>query len=253
MNYGMYIAASGVQTAMARQDLISNNLANVNTVGFKPDVFMVRQRAPARIEDGLGLIESDRLLERLGAGVMPLPTGIDLDAAALEKTGNPLDVGIEGEGFLTVRAGSEIKLTRDGRLTMRADGRLVNAASGASVLDESGAPVVLNPTLPVRIDADGGVVQGDAQVAKLQLVTVTQPSRLIKNGDNLLGVREGDSFDRRPASGNLVQGFVEGSGVDAIRAMIAVTSASQAAQSGLSTIATINELMTRAISLGRVS
>lgn len=253
MNYGMYMAASGVQTAMARQDLISNNLANVNTVGFKPDIFTVRQRDPARIEDGMGLIDSDRLLEKLGAGVMPLPTQIDFSTSPLEKTGNPLDVAIDGEGFLTVRAGNEMKLTRDGRMAMRADGRLVSAASGASVLDEGGVPVMLNPGMPVRIDADGTIVQGDASVAKLQLVNVTQPRRLVKDGDNLLGVREGESFERRPASGSLSQGFVEASGVDSIRAMIAVTSASQAAQSGLSTISTINELMGRAISLGRVS
>lgn len=253
MNYGMYMAASGVATAMARQDVVSNNLANVNTIGFKPDQFIVRQRDPARIEDGVGLIASDRLLERLGAGVMPLPTRIDFGAGALEQTGNPFDVAIDGEGFLAVRSGTEVKLTRDGRMAMRTDGRLVNAANGASVLDEAGAPVVLNPKLTVRIDADGTIVQGDSAVAKLQLVTVTDPQRLRKEGDNLFGPAPGETLDRRPAKGSLSQGFVENSAVDSIRAMIAVTSASQAAQGGLSTISTINELMGRAISLGRVS
>jgi flagellar basal body rod protein FlgG len=253
MNYGMYISASSVSVNMARQDLLSNNLANVNTVGFKPDVFMIRQRDAARIEDRIPFVNSDRLLEKLGAGVMPLPTQIDLDAGSLDQSGNPLDVAIEGEGFMAVLSGGEVRLTRDGRMAMRADGRLVNAASGAQMLDEENQPIMLDPAQSVRIDADGAIIQGDAEIARLQLVNVTQPSRLIKDGNNLLKAAQGESFERRPASGTLVQGYVENSAVDSIRAMIGVTSASQAAQAGLSTIGAINELMGRAITLGRVT
>ena len=76
MNYGLYLSASGVLTNLYRQDVFANNLANSETVGFKPDSPTVRQREPEAIEDNLGLGASQRLLDKLGGGVLAGPQSI---------------------------------------------------------------------------------------------------------------------------------------------------------------------------------
>lgn len=258
MNYGMYISASGMSASMARQDVIANNLANVNTTAFKPDFLALRQRDPVRVEDHLPFMPSSRLLERLGAGVMPSATRIDASPAALEKTGGQLDLGIEGEGFLVVRAapGPEgLRLTRDGRLALSPDGRLVTAGQGAAVLDTADQPIRLDHAKQVEIRAGGEVVQDGQSVAQLQLASVPDPSRLIKAGAGLLRAPDsGGGLDRRPAKGRFAQGSLESSGVDAVKAMMEVTGASRAVEANSQMIGYINETMGRAInSLGRVT
>lgn len=263
MNYGLYIAASGAQVNMARQDVLSNNLANVTTTAFKPDVFAMRQRDAARIEDGLPFEDSNALLERLGAGVLPMPTRIQTAPHGFETSANPLDLAIVGEGFFQVAgpgggegedATGTPRLTRDGRLTIGPDGRLVTAAGGRPVLDEGGGTIRLERDAPVTIDSRGVITQRGRAAGRIGLVTVADPSRLVREGEGLFRVPDEQESTRDEASGTIRQGALERSGTDAIRAMMEVTSASNAVSANLTMIANINELMGRAINtLGRVT
>lgn len=257
MNYGLYISASSAAANMARQDVLSNNLANVSTPAFKPDILPLISRDPARIEDDLPLEDSNLLLERLGGGVFPGAVMTQFGSEAAERTGNPLDLAIEGEGFFMVNAGAGdqtgARFTRDGRFTLDSRGRLVTASDGYPVLDDGGSAIRLNPAQPIDIRSNGEIVQGGEVVAALGLVSVDQ-SVLVKEGLNLFRAAvEGDP-DTQRAPGRIVQHALEKSGVDAIKAMIGVTSASNAVSTNLSMIANINELMGRAINtLGRVT
>ncbi|MFM9956708.1 MAG: flagellar hook-basal body protein [Phycisphaerales bacterium] len=267
MQYGLYISASAVSAAMARQDVLSNNLANVNTVGFRPDSLDVRSRTAVREEDGvaLGAFSSGHLLEKLGAGVYPVRTSVSLSQGSLRETKNPLDLALEGNGFFVTHVGNpgeegddsgvttNIRFTRDGRMTTRFDGTLVNSASGFPVLTDSGSTVRINTTsgLPVSIESDGTIHQGASVLGKLQIATVADPSRLIKEGDSLLRP-EGQSVESGTAM--VRPGYLESSSTDPIRAMIGVTSASNAASGALAMISYYSDIMSRAIqSLGRVS
>jgi flagellar basal-body rod protein FlgF len=253
MNYGMYISASSMSAQMARQDVLSNNLANVNTTAFKPDVLSMRQRDPATREDHLS-IPSNKLLERLGAGVMPMATRVDMGAAPLENTGSPLDLGIEGEGFFVVRAGNELRLTRDGRMAVSPDGILVTAAEGRPILGVNDEAISVDPAAAITIDASGRIEQNGTEVGRIALAAVSEPERLVKKGNGLFAPAPGQTLDRRPATGRMNQGMLEMSGTDPITAMISVTSASRAVESASNIIGYINELMGRAInSLGRVT
>lgn len=257
MQYGMYISASGVSASMARQDVISNNLANVNTVGFKPDVLGFRARLAERMEKGLVSLPSNDLLEKLGGGVTTLATKLSMAQGPMVETGRRLDAAIQGNGFFVTRApGGQgeagVRLTRDGRMAVGADGTLVNAASGFPLLS-GGSPIRVDAAsaLPVEIGADGTVRQGSSRLGKLDVATVPDPSSLIKDRNGLLSPG-GQSVSG--ADGQVQQGFVEQSGVDAVRAMIDVTGASNAAQSGLAMISYYSDMMSRAIqSLGRVA
>lgn len=253
MNYGLNIAASGVLTSLYRQDVLSNNLANVNTAGFKPDIVATRARDAARIEDGLFHLPSNAMLERLGAGVLMAPNRVSLDQGALERTGAPLDLAIEGEGFFVVSAGSgtdteRLRLTRDGRLTLDSRGRLVQAASGLPLLDVNGRPIRLDPGAEANVGPDGTIVQNGAAVARLQIAAVTDPAGLEKAGDNLFRISSGEVVSKRAGTGKVVSGFYERSAVDPIEAMMEITAAANAVATGGRMIQLFDELMGRAIS-----
>lgn len=256
MNYGLYLSSSGMLTNMSRMDVFANNLANVSTAAFKPDVLAVRQRDVVRVEDDLPSMDSNRLLERLGGGVMPARTRINMSPAALTTTDRQLDVGIEGDGFLVVRAGAGadgLRLTRDGRLAIGADGRLVMASSGASVMDVNQLSIHVDPRQPIFIDADGVVRQGEGAVGRIAFVGA-DATDLVKEGDNLLRSPAGGLPEVGPPRGRIVQGSIEASGVNAISAMMDVTGAAKAVESNARMVSYFDELMNRAINtLGRVS
>lgn len=256
MNYGLHISASGMLTSLYRQDVASNNLANINTAGFKPDLAFAIQRDAARIEDGLASLPSNRLLERLGAGAMLAPNRVSLEQGPLQTTTNPLDLAIDGEGFFVVRDEGEgpgaLRLTRDGRFTRDASGRLVMAASGLPVMDESGSPITIPEGAAVTVDADGSIRQGGETIARLRLVRVTDPAAIAKHGHSLMSA---PAHALAPGAPGMVrQHAVEGAAIDPIGAMMAVASASRDAEANAGMIRSHDHLMDRAINvLGRIS
>src|SRR3954470_16064638 len=117
MLYGLYLSATGVMTNAYRQDVISNNIANAETVGFKRDLALFQERRTERAERGLSPGRSNPMLEALGGGVFASPTVIDKSQGELEPSDNNLDVAIVGQGYFTVSNGDrgEVALTRNGR------------------------------------------------------------------------------------------------------------------------------------------
>ncbi|XHC26099.1 flagellar hook-basal body protein [Phycisphaerales bacterium ac7] len=259
MNYGLYMAASGMSASMARQNVLSNNLANVSTVGYKPDSFAIRQRAAARQEDGLHWMDSNAMLERLGAGVQPTFSRVEQAQGPLTESNNPLHIAVQGEGFLRYeRPNLEhgFSLSRDGRLDLNSDGTLVRASDGAPLLDASGNRIRVDLGQgDLQIDGNGTLRQGEAVVGQLELVTVPDSSLLVKagSGDFTFGDRVSVQ-SMRAADGQIKQRFLEDSSVNAIKSMMDVTSASRAAQSNMRMASTIFEVMGEAINrLGRTS
>ena len=258
MNYGLYLSATGVLTNMYRQDVITNNLANTNTVGFKPDQVYTRQRLPGRLETGAA-IRPNLLLERLGGGHLLRPTYTNLRQGAVIATGNDLDVAIEGEGFLVVRAAADggsgpVRLTRDGRLTLNANGELVMANTGLPILDVAQRPIRLDPTAKVVIHPDGSISQNGRVGATIQITTPRDPAALRKVGNSLFRLDSTDPAARGPGSGRLLQGHVESSAVNAITALKDLVGAAKSVQANAKMIQFHDHLMGQAVNtLGRVS
>ncbi|HED52939.1 MAG TPA: flagellar hook basal-body protein [Phycisphaerales bacterium] len=259
MSYGLNLSASGALTSMYRLDALTNNLANVNTVGFKPHTPYTRQRDAARIEDNLGRVDSDPLLERLGGGVQLAPTLIDFTQGSLRQTGNQLDVAFDGDGFLAVRGDSSgdttvLNLTRDGRLSLDSTGKLVMSSSGRPVLDIADQPIRLERDAEVLIGTDGTISQSGRRVAQLKLVDVADHSRLRKVGQGLFAMTNDAIESLHPASGRLKQGHVEGSAVNEISTLMKVQAAAGDVRANLAMISYHDRLMDRAINrLGRVA
>ncbi len=259
LSYGLHLSASGALTSMFRQDVITNNLANADTPGFKPDLALQIARDPARIEDSLPGVPSHDLLEMLGGGTHLLPNIVSHAQGSLDQTGRPLDVAIQGRGFLTARdnsdpSGSAIRLTRDGRLTARDDGTLVLASSGLPVLNDRGGTITIPPGPEPSISADGTIHQQGVAIARLGLVDLGDRSQLTKIGGGLFAVSAAAADGLRPATGRIEAGFLEAAGIDEIDAMMDVSAASRAVQANLAMITYHDRTMEQAVrTLGRVA
>lgn len=259
MDYGLYISATGALNAMYRQDVYSNNLANLDTVGFKPDLPMTKQRdaAPREAEDDQ--MRSDDLLERLGAGVNLAPNRTAFAQGSLRSTGSPLDLGIQGDGFFVVhdpsaQAGDDgLRATRDGRFVRSREGKLVNQ-NGLPVLDDSGNTITIPATGKISIDAKGVIRSGSARVATLRVVSIPSPGELMKEGAGLFRAPPGVLDDAKPATGMVRQGHLEESGVDEVSTIMRITNASRDAESNFSMISQADRLNERLINtFGRVA
>lgn len=252
MNYGLYISASGALNAVHRQDLYSSNLANLNTVGFKPDIATTRQRNAARVEDDLGYLPSNTMLERLGAGVMAAPTRTDFSQGVIRSTDNELDLAIRGDGFFTLIAeqdttGDRLRLSRDGRFSLDGSGRLVSATSGMPVAGTNGQPIRLTNDGPITVKPDGSIIQNGDTVASLSLISVPNRSSLQKGPDGLFVANQAQMANRRQADGHIEQHAVEEAAVNEIDALMAIESASRGAQANLGMISYHDRLLDQAI------
>ncbi|MCP3905330.1 MAG: flagellar hook-basal body protein, partial [Planctomycetes bacterium] len=237
MNYGLYLSATGALSNMHRQDVLANNLANMNTVGFKPDHVEMRQRLPERLEAGVVDADPKWMLERLGGGHLVAPTRVDLKQGAIVPTGSDLDVAIEGDGLLVVGDASAAgrRLTRDGRLTVSTRGELVLASSGTRVLGQGQRPIRLDRDAPVQIDRDGLIRQHGSVAGQLDIVSV-DARHLRKDGASLLRFADGvdpATAPTRPFRGSIIQGHIESSAVDPIITMNSMISAAKTAQANL--------------------
>ena len=233
MYYGVQLAASGALTSLYKTDVFANNLANLNTAGFKPDLAFTRERDPARVEDGLWGVPSNELLERLGAGAHMAPNAVSFEQGDLISTDNPLDLAIRGDGFFVLRSAADgessgVKLTRDGRFARDAAGRLVSVTTGLPVVSVRNRPITLDPTLPVEIDTKGRITQAGSEVARLQIIDIDDRSLLKKAGKGSFAIPNAALGQSVPATGLVQQGMIEGSTVDPISAMMAVQSAARA-------------------------
>lgn len=215
MMYGLYLSATGVLTNAYRQDVIANNLANSETVGFKRDTTSFQSRLTAaqlaRDPD-----PAQQFYNEMGGGLFGLPTGVNLGPGDIEATGKGLDVAIQGRGFFAVDDGGTLRLTRAGQFVLDVSGNLVMASgSGARVLDAKLRPINAAGISPgdLQIMPDGTLLLQNSALARVGLFDVPEPTKITKRGQLMLNYPD---LPRAlvPAAGMLRGGFVERSNVD---------------------------------------
>jgi flagellar basal-body rod protein FlgF len=207
------------QMVLERQmDVVANNVANVNTNGYKADkpLFQEYLKSGAHEDNFVGR-------DRAVSYVQDFGTFKDFTQGPTEQTKNPLDVAIDGGGFLVVQTPAGERYTRDGGLQINNQGQLVTAA-GNQVLGSSG-PIVFQPTdHDVSIAADGnitvleGINRIDSVRGKLRLVSFADAQKLLKEGSNLYSAGTGTAAQPDIAS-RVRQGFVEKSNVSSVSEM----------------------------------
>jgi flagellar basal-body rod protein FlgF len=207
------------QATLERQlDVVANNVANVNTSGFKADRSLFQEfLMPGAHEDNF--VGNDRRLSY----VQDRATFHDLSQGSLQQTNNPLDVAIDGGGFLAVQSAGGELYTRDGNLQLNNVGTLVTE-NGDAVLGTSG-PIVLQPTdHDINISPDGtitvleGAGRTDTVRGKLRMVSFADAQQLLKQGSNLFSV-EGGAQPAADLKSTLRQGYIEKSNVNSVAEM----------------------------------
>jgi flagellar basal-body rod protein FlgF len=209
----IYTAMSGAERALRGQQVHANNLANMDTTGFRANL----ELSTARSLPGYGY--DDRHMADMQANAVTTRSG------TLKSTGRELDVAISGNGFFTVQGPTGEGYTRAGAITLDADGAMT--VGGMPILGEGG-PITLPIHTKVQIGQDGTVsiqTPGSAQmqvVDKLKLVKA-EASELSKNEAGLLVARDGQPL-AADATVQVSSGHLEGSNVSAVEEMVATMS-----------------------------
>lgn len=255
---GIYTAAAGMAAEQAKQDVLANNLANANTDGFKQDMAVFRTRADKtiyRVEGAGGARGGVAGAAKMGE----LSTGVYLDAidtqfaqGILRQTDEPLDVAIEGNAYLVVEGpeGEEL-LTRGGSFTRNGAGVIVDP-NGRPLLGKEG-PLTIKGSEAIHLSGEGVLRQGARIIGTLRLVTVERPDETLeKRGDVAWSLKDAGAV--RPAEDALIkQGYLEGSNVNPIRAMVEMIAVQRSYESSQKMILAQDETLGKAVNdLGRV-
>jgi flagellar basal body rod protein FlgG len=179
----MYISAEGATAQARRMEVLANNLANVDTPGFKRQLAMLQARHAEAIAQGLDAAGSGSIND-VGGGVAVRATETDFGQGTLRKTDVPTDMAIAGDGFFLVQGDdAQPLLTRAGNFRLTADGRLINQ-EGLAVLSQDSAPIQLLPGIPWDVSSQGVIRQGAAKIP-LALVQPQSLADLAQQGENL--------------------------------------------------------------------
>ena len=207
------------QIALQRElDVVANNIANLNTTGYKADnvVFQEHLMPVARANQFRG---GDRRL----SFVQDRATWLDLAQGPVQQTGNPLDVAVSGNAFLTVQTPRGERYTRNGALQINSQGQLVTS-EGLQVIGQNG-PIVFQPNdrdISIGIDGIISVREGqnttDSQRGKLKLATFNRPQQLQKEGASTYAAPAGVT-PQEPTDARVNQGVIEKSNVNSVMEM----------------------------------
>ncbi|GGZ12767.1 MAG: flagellar basal-body rod protein FlgG [Shewanella sp.] len=254
MNSALWVSKTGLEAQDLRMTTISNNLANVSTVGFKKDramfqdLFYQVQRQPGTQADALNEIPAGL---QLGTGVRVNGTQKQFTEGPSETTSNPLDIAITGQGFFQIDSpDGETLYTRNGQFQLNSDSVMVNS---------DGLPLSQNITVPanttkVTIGKDGtvtAVVAGDNQPQELgQILTVNfvNPAGLEALGGNLYRATaaSGEATEGVPgedALGQLQQFTVEGSNVSVVDEMVDMIAVQRAYEMNAKVVSAADEML----------
>lgn len=214
MIYGLWLSATGIVTNSHQLDVISNNLANVETIGFKRQMTAFRERAPEGKEDPSRV--GDRFFDRIGGGQLLAPSAFDSTQGQFEDTGRNLDLAINGDGYFMFRDDNgQDHLTRDGSVLADREGNVVlQSDPKLMLLDSKKVPVSVRgyATENLEIGEDGTISHAGEPVGQVGLFNVPDRSLLRPMGKG---------FFKTPASvepdayrGQIESGFLEKSNVD---------------------------------------
>ncbi len=245
MPYGLYLSAEGAHAQSVRLETLANNLANVDTVGFKRDQAIFQARLAEATARGLD-DEGSGSINDLGGGVAVLGTITDFSpAAASKQTKQPTDFAINGDSFFVVQRGTQQLLTRAGNFIVDVTGQLVTP-DGYPVVSDLNTPIVVDPTVPWRPTPDGGIAQ-NGDIFNMAIVRPRSYGDLAKVGDNLYSsLAPPTPVD--PTERQVLSGFLESSNVQPTGEMIELIETSRAYEANVAMIRNQDELLNDLIS-----
>jgi flagellar basal-body rod protein FlgG len=258
----LWIAASGMQGQQMSIDVTANNLANVNTVGFKrsridfQDLMYQTLRLPGTLAGGGGIIPTGM---QLGQGSRPVAIQKIFSQGDYQQTGNESDLAIEGAGFFQVTMpDGEITYTRAGAFKKDSEGRIVTSDG----YPMSPAITIPEDAVKVSIEVDGTVSvlqagqSSPTQVGTIELATFVNPAGLISQGKNLYFESDasGTAITGTPGTnglGTIAQGYLEMSNVSVVEEMVNMIVGQRAYEINSKAIQTADDMLQMANNLRR--
>jgi len=240
MHNAMWAATVGSMYQMQRMDVIANNLANANTVGFKADQVSFKAT--------MSQIQTDQFAhyrDNLSPISASMITRTTFAPGIVQDTKNSMDVAILGDGFFAVQTTDGLRYTRAGNFTLDPDGQ-ITTSDGHVVLGEGG-PIQIRDGLPFEIDEIGKVYQDGNEIGKLLVTKVTNPETLEKVSGKMFkptGATRTESID----APDIKQGALESSNVNIIREMTYMVQAGRAFEAYQQVIGLMNNINQQALS-----
>lgn len=248
--YGIYLNAAGSLASETRIDVLANNLANVDTPGFKRGFAVFQERPTEAYEVPRFDPAQDPVLDRLGGGLFVHEVTYDKTLGMVQQTGNSLDMALQGDGWFTVQVGDEQLFTRAGNFGLTPDRFLVTADGRGKVLDDKGQPIQI-PSDGVTVGSDGQISSGDTPVAKLLIQGKVNHRMYQPVGDNLF--RFHGEGQPEASNAQVMQGNLERSTVQPVQEMVAMIRTFRAYESNQRMITQQDQALGRAVNdVGRV-
>ena len=249
---GLYTAYTGLINEQNRMDILTNNLANASTVGFKKegstsqsfdDVLTVKIK-----DSSIGVNNAQRIGVR-NPGVKIGENYTDYSQGSFKSTGNTYDLALSGEGFFTIeftnKAGETSTMyTRAGQFTLNKDGYLVTE-EGDYVLDTQNKRIKLDTLAESAIDSDGTIYQNEKAVAKIQVVDFADYNYLEKYGETYYEAIEGAEIIDSDAAIN--SGYLEMSNVQIVSEMVELINITRAYESNQKIVQTYDDTLQIAV------
>ncbi|RKD30923.1 flagellar basal-body rod protein FlgG [Thermohalobacter berrensis] len=253
----LWTAATGMKAQQLNIDTISNNLANVDTTGYKAQRVEFKDLMyEALKKTNLNDEEGSPVNLEVGHGVMPSATTRNFKGGSLKPTNNPLDLAIDGDGFFAVSLpNGEIRYTRDGSFKLSIDGNegRITTSDGYYVLTEDDDEIVIEEELrDISIDELGYITAKDedgetVEIGRLKIVKFMNPEGLLSEGRNLYSATDASGeaidVDADEMDSKVVQGYLEASNVKVVDEMVKMITAQRAYEINSKAIQTSDEMM----------
>ncbi len=222
MSFGIVELANAGNLNLAQLDAVSHNLANIGTPGFKAEY----------------LYQRERIVEKPGPAGEKASLFVDHRQGVVQKTDNPLDVALHGEGFFVIETGTGTAYTRKGNFTLNKNNELVTEA-GDRVLGEGG-PLKINGR-QVNIDSDGKIQVDGAEIGSLRIAGFEKRQNLVRRGDGLF-TDPGDAGAQKIERPDIKSRSLESANVNAIKEMVDMIGIQRSFESYQKLIQVISEM-----------
>ncbi|MDF2594593.1 MAG: flagellar basal-body rod protein FlgF [Clostridia bacterium] len=247
---GLYTAATGMNVQAKKMDIISNDLANVNTTGYKKDTAVVGsfpQILASRLNDVQNHVPNNGVIGGMSLGARIEEIYTNFTQGSVIKTDGMVDLAIQGEGFFAVQTPTDMLYTRDGNFSINQAGEMVTK-EGYYVLSQEGQPITFGEEFlsnggQVVVKEGGEVYRGAEFVDTIALVRFEDNGTLQKADNNLYRSEE----QALPFQGSVLQGFLESSNVNPVTAMVDMITVSRAYEANQKVIQTQDSLLGKAV------
>lgn len=248
---GLYTAYTGMINEQNRMDVITNNMANASTYGYKAEGATAQSFEDvyaAKIKDASEYFVNRRI-GAMSMGAQIGETYTDYSQGSFKETGNTYDLALDGNGFFSIsftnKAGeTSTKYTRDGSFTVNTDGYLVTK-DGDYVLGNGNAPISIDTNTTVKIDTLGNIYQDGTLVNKLAVTDFTDYNYLEKYGENMYDLVDGGTTQASTA--RVQQGYIEASNVNVVSEMVNMIQITRAYETNQKVITTIDSTLDKAV------